>query len=245
MTTGTAHQMLSLFDFEGFSNPQSRVWNQEWLKCEKCPACGRGVDAKSPKNAKLKIGTSGAKWTDVLCDLDELVLHERVCDVLKTEHFTGYKAHPLAITEIKSRRLASVPAPPYYLIEITGRIDVDQNELDDVGGSVCPICFYRNTNSENKYRWKPKRLVPILDTWDGSDFVVMRNLRNARRFCSKRFIDLANKHKWTNFIFGEAMPGVGLWEKAPKEIDGLSYLDPLWFEKLTERVEAKHPDLFA
>jgi len=170
------------------------------------------------------------------------VLHERVIDILTGEGLTGFKAHPATIEQIKSKKLAAQPTPQYYIIEIQGGVDIDLEELDDDGGSICPICFYRNPRDDSPYRWSPKRLVPKLETWDGSDFVRLRNLRNARKFCSKRFIDLACQHRWTNFIFGESLPGVGLWEKPPK--GGLSYLDPEWFEKLTERVKAKHPDLF-
>ena len=240
-----ATSLLSLFDVSGFDSPHVSLYDRRWIHCENCPACGGAIIEKAPQCAKVKVGTGGTRWPDVLFDLDGLILHERVCETLKAEKFRGFNAHPVTITEIKSKKLAAIASPQYYLIEITGRIDIDQSELDDVGGSVCQVCFRRNAEKGNPYRWKPKRLVPKLDTWDGSDFVTLRNLLNARHFCSRRFIELANKNKWTNFIFGESLPGVALWEKAPKEVDGLSYLDPAWFEKLSERVKAKHPDLFA
>jgi len=189
----------------------------------------------------MKIG-SGTRWTDVLTEIDALILHERVCAILAKEKFTGFKIHPIEITEVKSKKLVAVPIPRYYFVEITGRVDIDINELDDEGGSICPVCLARNASEGNPYRWKAKRIVPKLETWDGSDFIKLSNLRSGRNFCSRRFVELAHAYKWTNFVFGESLPGVGLWEKAPQF--GLSYFDPEWFAKLGERVRAKYPDLF-
>jgi hypothetical protein len=236
-----AHPMLEIFEIRGFGNPQAAL-HQDWIKCDKCPACGRAVEVKSPTGATLKIGAAGTRWPDILSEIDGVLLHERVCTILKQNGATGFRTHPVNIAQIESKKLAAQPVPQYYLIEIKGTVDVDPNEMDDEGGSLCPVCFYRNPRKENPYRWSPKRLVPKLETWDGSDFVKIRNWRCGLKFCSRRFIDLANKHRWTNFAFGYSLPGIGLWEK-PSE-DGLSYLDSDWFPKLSERVKAKYPDLF-
>ncbi len=190
----------------------------------------------------MVVGNSGPRWTEVISCLDGLILQESVCEIIEKENFTGFKAHPIAITEIKSKKLRSLPVPQYYLLEITGRIDIDVNELDDVGGSICPVCFRRDAQQGNPYRWREKRIVPKLDTWNNADFVKLRNWRCGMKYCSKRFIDLASKYKWHNFIFGESLPGVAMWERAPA--NGQSYLDPDWFEKVSYRVEKRNPDLF-
>jgi len=239
----TVYPMLSLFELRGFNNPGATLF-QQYLKEENCPACGAKITVKSPKNAAIWVGATGSKWSDVLQCIDGLILHERVVNVIISEGLTGFIAHPLKIEKIGNKKLAEKGDPSYSIIEITGRVDIDVGQLDDVGGSVCPVCFTRNPAADNPYRWKEKRVFPLMETWDGSDFTRIRNLRWGIHYCSKRFIDLASRHKWRNFIFGQSLPGVGLWEKAPKEIDGLSYLDPLWFEKLSERVKIKHPDLF-
>jgi len=236
------HPLLSLFELKGFDNPQAGLYGQKWLKCEKCRACGGAIVEKSPQNAKVKIGAAGIRWPDVLCDLDGLILHERVCKILRREQLKGFRAHPVVITEIKSKKLASLSVPQYFLLDITGRVDIDPNQLDDVGGSLCPVCFRRNAQADNPYRWKEKRIVPELETWDGDDFVKIRNWRCEMNYCSKQFIDLANEHRWTNFIFGESLPGVAIYEKPPK--GGVSYFDDDWFADVSKAVKAKHFDVF-
>jgi hypothetical protein len=173
--------MLSVFECRGFGNPGATLF-QQWISEDKCPACGAKISQKSPKNATIWVGPSGTQWTDVLSNIDGLLLHERVVEAITADGLTGFRAHPVAIEKVESRKLSDQPAPQYYLIEIDGTVDVDPNEIDDEGGSICPVCFYRTPKDDNPYRWSPKRLVPDLTTWDGSDFLRLRNLRIARKF---------------------------------------------------------------
>ncbi len=233
--------MLSLFRVRGFDSPGATLF-QQWINQEKCASCGVKIDTKSFEDAVIWVGSSGTRWTDVLSNIDGLIVSRRVVEALETNGLSGFSAHPVKIEKIESKKLSSLLPPQYFLLDIHGRFEIEQNQLDDEGGSVCPACNYRTPSENNSYRWKVKRLVPKLDTWDGSDLALTSNLRNATKYCSKRFVKLANQHKWTNFIFGEGLPDVGLWEK-PQE-KGLTYSDPAWFDKLSERVKAKHPDLF-
>jgi hypothetical protein len=233
--------MLNFFEISGYGNPQAILF-QNWVDRQKCPACGSQMSQKSPENAKVWVGSSGTKWKDILTNIDGLLFHERVVEVITAEGLEGFRAHPIEIEKIESKKMSTQHVPQYYFIEIKGKIDVDLDEIDEQGGSVCPLCFTRNPSKDSLYRWSPKRLLPMIETWDGSDFLKVRNLASAHKYCSKRFVDLASRNKWTNFKFGQSIPGVGLWEKAPEK--GLSYLDADWFEKLSIRVKANNPDLF-
>ncbi len=164
-------------------------------------------------------------------------------EAINNEGLTGFIAHPTEVVEVQIKQLAKLPVPAYYLIEITGGVDIDPNELDEFGGSICPGCGTRWCEGASPYKWEPKRVVPKLETWDKCDFVTTRNWSTQKVYCTKALVDLACKHRWTNFVFGASMPGVGLWGAKPPE-GGLSYFDPDWFEKTAERVRAKHPDLF-
>ncbi len=237
------HPLLSVFEIRGYANPSANVF-QQGISEENCPACGVLNSKESPSEATIWVG-NGSRWTDIISNIDCLLLHERVVEVLERSGISGFQAYPVKINKVNSNKLTSISAPKYYLIDILGRIDVDVTQLDDLGGSVCPACFARNAIKGNRYRWKTKNIIPDLDTWDGSDFTKIRNWRTKRNYCSKRFIDLASEHKWTNFVFGESVPGVGLWEKPQHAINGLSYKDKNWFEKLSEQVKEKHSDLFA
>jgi len=197
---------------------------------------------KSYAGAKIWVDGRGSRWPDILTCLGLPIFHERVVETITDASLTGFIAHPVEIVEVKIKKLAELPVPRYFLMEITGRVDIDPNELDDVGGSLCPLCFNRDCKIKHPYRWQTKRMVPKLETWDGSDFVRTRNWSTGRYYCTRTFVDLACKNRWTNFVFGTTSPGVTMFKT--KIEDYLSYCDPDWFEKTAERVKAKNPDLF-
>jgi hypothetical protein len=228
--------LLTFFELRGFGNPGVGIFRYTYHHQDNCPACGKNIAQRNYENAEIEVSGKCHRWPDILRSLDAIILREGVIEVLDKERFTGYKAFPVKISKITdNEELARAPIPQYYVLEVTGQVDVDTIEIND---ELCPLCFNRIGNMARK----PKPLVPKLKTWDGSDFVRMRNIRNTRDFCVRRFVDMASKHHWTNFIFGESLPGVGLWGKAPE--GKLSYYDSDWFVKVSEKVKAKYPDLF-
>jgi len=236
------HPMLAFWQISSYGGVGTSRVDREYISCERCPACERWHEEKAYKNAKIWVDGRGSRWPDILTCLGLLIIHERVVKTITEAGLTGFIAHPVEIVEVKIKKLAEQSLPKYYLIEITGKMDVDPNELDDVGGSLCPLCFSRNCTVE-PYQFRAKRVMPKLETWDGSDFVRTRNWSTGMHYCTRAFVDLACKNRWTNFVFGYSMPGVTMWSKSPEEGD-LSYCDPDWFEKTAERVKAKNPDLF-
>lgn len=210
-----------------------------------CPACGRRYEAeKSLENAKLHIAGRGGSWPDIL-NTTTPIFHERVVEEIAKEKLVGYIAHPAEIVEIENSKLASQPPPRYYLIEVLGKVDLDETETKEFWDGICHHCFNLKPKKGGGYVFQPKREVPVLETWNGGDFVRTRNWRTALVYCTKRFIDLASKNKWTNFRFGDgnAMARVGMWANT-KGTDAVSYLDPNWFEKATAKAKARNPDLF-
>ncbi len=222
---------LDLLAFQSYGGIGTARVDRGYADIQKCQNCGAKLEFKRFDGAKLYIAGAGSKWPDILaCDVP--IFHERVVDCIAAEGLTGYAAHPAEMADIQNAKLAERAVPRYFLLEIKGRIDVVQKELDDFGGSVCPVCFARNCTVKSPYRWREKRIVFESGTWDGSDFVKTRNWRTGTSYCSKRFIDLAGKYHWSNFVFG-SLRGTGLWGNAPE--GRLSYYDPQWFEKICER----------
>jgi len=235
--------MLTFWGYSPFGGVgTSRVEREYEGPDERCPACGRYRPLKSFKNAKIHIAGPGSKWPDFLNCHGLSIFHERVVKVMIEEGLTGFLAHPTEIVKIDNKRLAARPAPQYFLLEIYGTVEIDLNEKDGVGGNVCPLCFH-NLRVLGRGELGKDRIVPILDTWDGSDFVRTRNWYTLIRYCTRRFVDMAQQNYWTNFRFGESMPGVGMWGDARKS-GRISYYDADWFERTAEKVRAKHPDLF-
>lgn len=236
------HPLLKFWGFDQYDGLGiSRTDRESLTGYQTCPACGTQRDHKSCQNVKLHVGSGGDVWPDILSGMP--IFHERVVDAMAGANLTGYIAHPAEIVEIDNEAVAVLPVPKYYVIEITGRVDIDPNELDEHGGGICPLCFARNPKP-GPHRWQEKRLVPKLETWDGSDFVKIRNWYTLHSYCTKPFVDLAHKYQWTHFQFGSGLPGVGAMleeEKSPE--DRISYNDSAWYEKIVARVMERHPDL--
>lgn len=243
MTFRKIGDMLQFFSIRGYADPAISAINGGSISKGQCPACKKSISLSNVQGLKVVVRGRGTQWPDIMGISDGIVLHERVVNALNKEGLSGFEAYLVEIVDIQNKKLKSLPVPQYYAIDIKSQFDIVWDELDDSGGSVCPICFYRNPGKDNEYYFAPKRLVPILETWDGGAFLRTRNLRNGIFYCSRQFVELACKNKWTNFIFGEHMPKITLWQKPPD--DGcISYWDPRWFEKVAARVKAKYPDLF-
>lgn len=228
--------LLTFFELRGFGDPCVNRFRHGFRRQDVCPACGKRTTIQNYEGAEIEISGKSHRWPDTIWNLEAVILAEDVISRLEEKRFTGYKASPVKISKIiDNPKLEKKPSPQYYVLDITGKVDVDTAEIKD---EICPLCF--NRVGSMKRRSKP--LVPILETWDGSDFVRTRNILTTRSFCVRRFVDLASQNRWTNFIFGESLPGVGLWGKAPA--GKLSYYDYDWFENVSNRVQAKYPDLF-
>ena len=233
--------LCQIFSIKGYAGVTISSINGGRVYFGKCPACNKDISEIKLQGIKAIARGPGSKWPDIMGTWDAIILHERVLDTLYREKLSGFIAHEMEIVEVKNKKLRDLPTPKYYIMEITGRFDIDWNMLDDVGGSVCPLCFYRNAQKENEYRFREKHLIPLIETWDGGVFLKTRNLRNGTLYCSKRFVELACEHKWTNFFFGDSIPRVGLWRNAPERC--ISYWDPMWAKKVEESVRKKYADL--
>jgi hypothetical protein len=239
------HSVLLFWHFAAFGPPGANVHflpgNEKNYK--KCSACGHLITNQALGPVQLDIRGSGSKWPDILSATPYIIVQDRVARAIQENGLTGCIFHAVEITGIENRKLATLTPPSYFLIEITGKVDIDLNELDEIGGGVCPICFRRNAQSR-PYQFVAKKTVPKLDTWDGSDFVTTRNLQSGMSYCTRRFVDLACKHRWTNFRFGsrDSMPGVGMWAKTAE--GGISYYDPDWYDKVSRKVADRFPESF-
>lgn len=239
------HPMLTFWEFSPYGPPGANVDFPEGKDgtLEQCGVCGRWITTHGHEGARLKVGGSGSKWPDILSSMPCIVIQDRVANAIRENGLTGCRLHPTEIVSVENRRLAALEQPAYWMLEVTGTVDVDLDELDDHGGGVCPGCHSRDAQP-GPHRFAAKRVVPKLETWDGSDFVKTGNWRTGHSYCTRRFVDLACAHRWKNFRFGtrNSMPGVGMWSK-PNSL-GISYLDPDWFETVSRAVRERNADLF-
>jgi hypothetical protein len=184
----------------------------------------------------MEILGGGFRWPDVMPN-KRLILHERVVRVLEREKLKGFVAHPVSIKPFKNKRLLAKGVPQYYLLEITGRVDVDVARFEE-DHQICPVClqFENKTGSDLNYRTRPPFVFLSPENSDGSDLLEFGNLRPSYTVCTRKFIDLACQHQWTNFVFGYWVPQVGISEKF--------YQKPDWFERVTVLAKVRYPELF-
>src|SRR5260370_4060705 len=105
----------------------------------------------------------------------DLVMAARTVSDLQDERAKGFIAHSLQIRKIDSPKLRKPPPPHYFLIELTGRVDIDRQWYDEGEGSLCPVCNEWSPRPGGKYSWGGKMHIPLLETWDGSDLLQYGN----------------------------------------------------------------------
>ena len=209
------HPCLTFWEFSPFGGVGISKVNLR-LANRKCAACGKNIIEKSYQGASLHMAGPGARWPDILNCGDLPIVHERVAARIAEVGLTGAVAHPTTIAEVGVKGLRNKPIPAYFLLEIRGKVDVDHSELGGAG-NFCTFCG-QSLKLINAGGGKGARTIPKLETWDGSDFVMTRNWKTTRFYCTRRFVDLACENHWTNFRFGtgHSMPGAGMWGDAAK-----------------------------
>ena len=185
-----------------------------------CGGCGTRLTSMSgAMSCEIERGTT---WPDAIGSTSRplTLFSQRVLDGLHRIGATGFTSEPVNITRVQSERLRRLPAPDYYYFKVNGAIDVDLNASGMGGVERCPVCFgsLADTNPE------VRRLVPIRNSWDGSDLFKMRNFPNSLVFGTRRVLELARGERWTNFRF-EPMDVV---RKHASGWDGIDYLGSAW-----------------
>lgn len=168
-----------------------------------CDVCGHGglfPDWYPERPFSVIIG-KGKIFPDILgCGAYPLtILSERVLATWSSLGLGSYTAFPLdVIVEPSSGRPTP---PPYYHIKITGRCELDLQAMGVTITYTCPKCHYNEIEPVFGYPKIIKR-----ETWDGSD-VFASDIFPMAPLCTSRVVELAKKHKWTNFRF-EPMDGI-------------------------------------
>jgi hypothetical protein len=211
----------------GFDPSGTKVWS--------CEGCERGWEKSDLDTVRVHAEGKGAKfWPNFLFGF-KLIISAKVLDDLRANGITGYVPHKVRFHKIDSPKLQKIEPPDYFLIEVTGRIDVERKWFDGGEGFVCPVCKDWQKKPGGKYGLGAKILMPILDSWDGSDFVEVRNVGYGSRYCTTRVLELARSKKWFNASFSAITP-------RPFQVN----LDSEnWFAEIEGKVQAEYPQLFA
>jgi hypothetical protein len=202
---------------------------------EKCTQCGRIVTIREGFEGATaeSEGKAPKEWTDHIGEF-QLVFSERVVDSLKESGITGFVPHPLQITRVESLALASSSRPNYFVIEVTGRVDIDREHYDGGDGLLCEACGVWRPRPGGKVKYGDKMTVPVLESWDGSDFVKCRNIRHGGFYCAPSVVELARVGGWTGFEFRGFVP----------RLPAVNLTNPDWLAEFEAAARGMYPDFF-
>lgn len=196
------HPLLTLFEIDGGGpNPIGTTilfgFNSQQRKCPVCKSGKIGRKDWEGCSADI-IGKNATVYSDYIGGFQSVISKRMLCD-LRNAGMTGFIAHALVITSVESPLLLKINTPQYYLIEFVGRVDIDRELFDEFDGDLCEMCHKWRPREGGKHLFGDKVQMPVLESWDGSDFVMMQNIESGQRFCSRRVVDLAIEKKWTGF----------------------------------------------
>lgn len=125
------------------------------------------------------------------------VVSKRVFDVMLKEKITGYDmAKKVSLYRSIDGQLVK-QEPEYYMINITGIIDLDLKAMHLKKKNVCPNC--------GSFKWSRQRLYlfdSVFDkgTWDGSDICRIKSFQGYIMI-SDRLKEIFETHKFTGASF--------------------------------------------
>ena len=171
------------------------------FKKEKCSSCGcqdanemifQGDDALLIGGAKkypdfMLYGSVGLNF----------IVSESVMKVLQEEKITGYnEAKKVSLYRSRYGKLVKQEVD-YYMINITGSIDLDLKSMSLKRKNVCPLC--------GSFKWSRQRLYTSdsifdMSTWDGSDICRVQSFP-GHIMISDRLKEIFEKHKFTGASF--------------------------------------------
>lgn len=221
------HPLLTFFGVSA-ENAFGSTWfsHNPSRRCEPCKRWYHAIDDPYERNdVELGVAPPKGKSPHAIAMLyDFPLLREDVLNGFLEAGITGFKYH-------KANFTLNAPDQAFYFLEVTGRVDVEI--LDEGEGRICPICLSYLGKKGGKYQWN-QQLLPILDSWDGSDVVRIGNRSHGMRFCTRNVIDLALERSWRELQFGETIPHVTV-----RPQDGAR-----WYDSVSERAISHWPNLF-
>ena len=204
------------------------------VKVWSCEGCERGWQQEDLDTTYAVAEGKKAKiWPDFLLGFT-LIISERVLEDLIANGITGYISHKVRMDRIDSPRLQKIPSPDYYLLEMTGHVEVDRQWFDEGEGFICPVCHIWTPKQGGKYGFGARMLVPLMETWDGSDFLHIRQPFVGRYLCTRRVVELARARRWFNASISPITP-------RPFQVNLES---DNWFAEIEEKARAEYPHFF-
>lgn len=156
---------------------------------------------------RVKMRTKGRGWTDFLNPITShapVLCSQRVFNVIHQEKLQGIELIPVTLKHEKKSTVLSPPCNFYWLIP-TGKVLGCLIKAYALENKNYVHLFTTDNPSDGRLSRGASTLVcrsiPIYDQWDGSDIIKFREDQFAgggMMYCSRRFVEIAYRQKWSN-----------------------------------------------
>jgi hypothetical protein len=159
MNISLEHPLLAFFEVTGDTNPDPVEKNRHSPALSVSLGSGTKLGCPSCRNPNVPMvsdfagggatlsGPDANYFSDFVQAAKYLLVSERVRIDLEENDIQGYKAHSVRTAPGFDFALKQQPISTYYLVEITGRFELDRRRFDNFEGQLCPKCHI----------WKPTK----------------------------------------------------------------------------------------
>ena len=157
--------------------------------------------------------------------LDCMLWSERVVKAFRDAGLSCVDFYPQKLRKVDSKALQKLPDPHYHWAHaLTGvpAVPHDRDRSDVISGTVFdpttidlskawpfnidPSTGFYDLSKGSMRLWKFD-----FSQWQGADLFYISTVRSGHRYCTQRFKDLVESHKFTNFRFTGALNPEGDW----------------------------------
>lgn len=170
------------------------------------------LETKASKKPKVLIFGKERAWPAVIGPSSShppLIVHQDVAQALNTQGFTGFALQEVHLRWFFPPHLLFSRRPRYFALETKKRLEYFLKIYEKKDGNYV---FHYETGDfsdpelkkiQNEYGRFEQRKIPIVESWDGSDFFHMGKWEGlfGQLGCSRKFLDLVHQSGWTGFTF--------------------------------------------
>lgn len=153
-----------------------------------CPLCGKSKDERK-EGGMVSFSQPNGNLDFYASSKHEIVVSKRVRESILRNNIIG-----ISFFTLSEDRNITKPLDLFWT-SIGGVIRVNPNSLNLHDDDICQLCLITIRNP------KIKRFIPMIETWDGSDFFRVKNWYNKHIFCTRRVVELAREERWSNLQF--------------------------------------------
>lgn len=192
-----------------------------------CPCCDRDTLPRIFKGLVTLVVEKGKYWPDLLGGYSigpTTFFSERVVENLADEGVRGIEFQPASIADVRSKSLRSLAVPNYFYFNPQQGIDFDLEASGIANRGTCAVCHQYFPLSDDSPDPKPRRMVPLHNSWTGLDLFCGRNYNSHIMYVTEKVLLLARRHRWTNCRFEP----IDILQRDSLRWCGIDYLGKQW-----------------